>query len=156
MSSRGALIVAALVTFASGSPAYAQTDKIQVVLSTQPSSPIVVTASPTGKFNVVVLERPVSFPPECNSVGNPSHGNPIRSTGVKIEGAVSPAPDGRFRIQLTISVTSEAGCRGVGNLNIPVFANRVYQENADVARGEKIPLTITFKDETLKVEVTLL
>lgn len=76
--------------------------------------------------------------------------------GVRVEGTLRPAPDGRFQVSLNVTDRAVAGCRVVGDLNIPVFSNRTVSNAELVSIGDVIPFTVDeTSGETLKVELSL-
>jgi len=114
------------------------------------------TIDSTGKFTVKDL-RPVMLPAECD----PANSQPARATapqvGTDVTGTVNVTPDGRYQVRLTVASRWLAGCRAVGDLNIPVFANIIIPNDAVVVIGEVLPIMI--RDDSgiapIKVEVTL-
>ena len=159
-------VVGILLTSALLQPALAQTPilsptpvRIQVVLSVQKpdgTTPggirtLSLTTSPTGTFSVSDL-IPGSFAPQCA----PPPGASWNQMGGKVEGTLSPAPDGRFQIHLNVSYKSESGCRQVGNTSSPVVYDEKITKDAVVSEGEVVHLSIKKSGgETLRVDVTL-
>jgi hypothetical protein len=56
--------------------------------------------------------------------------------GTQVDSTVSPLPEGRFAIQISIAERAFAGCRMVGELNIPVFSNLVQDRSVTLKNGE--------------------
>jgi hypothetical protein len=139
--------------------------KIQLVVSEQGISgtpavqprTVSLVANPTGKFKVDLKSVERSFPPGCgyNVATITAHNPQPQRVGTQLEGTVNPAPEGRFQVQLTLTERTVEGCRAVGDLNIPVFANRIIQHTVVVGSGEMAPFTFGGKFETLRVEFTL-
>ena len=169
----GTLFVAILWILVTGIAATAQSTgtpatpiKIQVVVfeqgtdgtpAVQPRTISLVT-NPTGKFNVDLKSAEPIFPPACDYNFVCSHCTSLQPprVGTQLEGAVRLEPDGRFQVQLKYTVRSVGGCRAVGDLNIPVFVNKIVTNTVVVGSGEVVPLAIDGKSETLKVELTLM
>jgi hypothetical protein len=58
-----------------------------------------------------------------------------QQVGTTVESMVRPMGD-EFSVQLTITERALAGCRTVGNIDIPVFSNRVVAHTVRLKNGE--------------------
>jgi len=107
------------------------------------------TASPIGKFSLGDTSLS-SVQGDCGPM-------PSQQVGTKIEGTVTPASAGQYQIHLVISVRMSGGCRDVGKLTVPVFANSTVTKDGVVASGEtmSVPMGSRAGKDTLRVEVTL-
>lgn len=140
--------------------------RIQVVTSSQADNQTLNTQSrrvslPTGtatKFRFDLKSSEPVFPPECAPQFRSDDGRFIQRVGSALDGTITPTADGKFQVRLTTTVRDVAGCRLVGELNIPVFSNRIIQTDALLGIGEAFPLSVDGRpnDETLNVEVTLI
>lgn len=65
-------------------------------------------------------------PTSCRNVYS-SHGGQF--LGQQVDATVSPSADGKFKIHLVVMDRSFAGCRPVGNLEIPVYSNRTLSHD---------------------------
>jgi hypothetical protein len=63
-----------------------------------------------------------------------------QEVGTQIDSTVTPMPEGKFGIQMSITERSLAGCRTVGDITIPVFSNRVKAHVVTLKDGETTDL----------------
>ena len=117
------------------------------------SNKVSVATEANGKFSVDARTSQPEFPPECPSPATAE----TQRVGTRVEGTVESEPDGRFRVNFTITQRTVAGCRSVGGLTIPVFSNTIISRTAVVVRGEVIPLGVIEEPggDTLKLEMAL-
>jgi hypothetical protein len=159
---------AVLATLALGNNAHAQrpsttkTIRIQVSVSGQGATDTVtaetetvsVSTDPSGRFNVSLKGDEV-LPSGCSA--DESAIGPPKRVSTKIEGLVRAADNDQFHIGLTVTDRSLVGCRRVGELNVPVFSNRILAKAELRRSGETIPLTLDNKSggESLRIEIAL-
>jgi hypothetical protein len=60
--------------------------------------------------------------------------------GTQVDSTVSPMPEGKFGIQISITERTLAGCRTVANVDIPVFSNRIIAHSVTLRDGETAEL----------------
>lgn len=119
MSKRAAIVCAAIVAvFVPGNPAPAQNSdasatpiRIQLIVSGQGTDGLVaartntvsVATDPDGRFNVNIKPPDDVLTVGCNGASGDSATRSAQAVGIKIEGSVTPASEGRFQINLTIT-----------------------------------------------------
>jgi len=98
-----------------------------------------VLVLPFNQSDVLRITTPVStFGPDVVPPCLPPlpQGPLPQGVGKEIDSLVSPLPDGRFSIQMSIRQRSVAGCRTVGDVNTPVFSNRIVARSVTLRDGE--------------------
>ena len=85
---------------------------------------------------------------------------PSTDQGVRtqVESTVAPTADGSFSVSLTITERAFAGCRLVGNREIPVFSNRIIAQVVTLKSGETTEVPMSFdnvRKTGTKIEVSL-
>ena len=158
--------LAAVIHAGAQNPATPQNEvRIQVVTSSQADSQtlrtqsrrVSLTAGTPTKFSFDLKTTEPVFPPECAPQFRSDDGRSVQRVGSALDGTITPTADGKFQVRLTTTVREVAGCRKVGNLNIPVFSNRIIQTDVLLGIGDPFPLTVDGKpnDETLSVAFLL-
>jgi len=83
-----------------------------------------------------VADAPDRSVAKCTyGVGAPAHGPTGQFVGRQVDAMVSSVGDGKFKIHLVVTERSLAGCRPVGDLEIPVYANRIVSHDLVLADG---------------------
>jgi hypothetical protein len=138
--------------------------RIQVVTSSQTTGKVLstqfhrlsLTVGAAAKFNFELKSTQPVFPPECGFQFRSDDRRSGQRVGSALDGTITPTADGKFQVRLTTTVRDVAGCRLVGQLNIPVFSNRIIQTDALLGIGDTFPLTVdASNDEKLNVALTL-
>src|SRR6185503_6901799 len=72
---------------------------------------------------------PPCFTPQLQQRG-------LQEVGTEVDSTVSPLPEGKFGILMSITDRALAGCRTLGDLDIPVFSNRIMAHSVTLQDGE--------------------
>ena len=59
-----------------------------------------------------------------------------QKVGTQVDSIVTAMPDGKFTVSLTITERNLAGCRTAGNVEVPVFSNRITAHTSRLQSGE--------------------
>lgn len=63
-----------------------------------------------------------------------------QQVGTQVDSKVTPGAAGEFQVSLTVTERALAGCRTVGNIDIPVFSNRIVSHVFTLKNGESTEL----------------
>ena len=146
------------------------TVKLQVVLSRYDgdkkisSFPFTLSLVPGQRGSLRSgAEVPVATAPAPGTTlgapGTPSYN--IQSVGSQVDATVNPTPDGKYKLDLTVTdrwfVAGAAGAQG-GVPNVPSFRNMNTASQAILSNGETMQFTSSSdkaSNETFKIDVTL-